>query len=55
MLKCHGKPSKAHPDPHIGMVPHQGRHVALPSKEQYNARQGFEVFLKMWTLANLSR
>lgn len=29
-LKCHDKPSKVHPDPHIGV---QGRQVALQSKE----------------------
>lgn len=37
-LKCHGKPSKVHPDPHIGILLHEGRHVTLESKEQYNAR-----------------
>lgn len=42
-LQCHGKPSKAHPDPHIGMAPHQGRQIALASKKQYNARQGPKV------------
>lgn len=42
-LQCHGKPSKAHPDPHIGTAPHQGRQTALASKKQYNARQGPKV------------